>query len=61
MLRTTECTVDMYEKQIRYLSHKGAEILAECMVLQMMESISLDGLNNVPYTALHKQLARCAL
>ena len=49
MLGTAESVADMYEKQTRHLSHKGAETLAECMVLQMMESISMDGLNNVAY------------
>lgn len=58
VLSTTEYVVDTYEKQIRYLSHKGAETLADCVVLQMMESINLDGLNDEPYTTLHKQLAR---
>ena len=55
---TTQHVMETYEKQIRYLSLKGAQTLADCVVLQIMESINLDGLSVGPYTTLHKQLAR---
>ncbi|XP_065909149.1 uncharacterized protein [Dysidea avara] len=56
---TTQHVMETYEKHIRYLSLKGAQTLADCAVLQIMESINLDGLSVGPYTTLHKQLARC--